>query len=67
MLVYILTCVVTCLWQVFNEVAGGEITEQEYLDKLNDFVKRRTNMVKTNREEYGLSNRFRYVARFYKK
>ena len=23
MLVYILTCVVTCLWQVFNEVVGA--------------------------------------------
>ena len=58
----------TASWEKgLTQVAGGEITEQEYLDKLNDFVKRRTNMVKTNREEYGLSNRFRYVARFYKK
>ena len=58
----------TASWEKgLTQVAGGEITEQEYLDKLNDFVKRRTNMVKTNREEYGLSNRFRYVAQFYKK
>ena len=57
----------TASWEKgLTQVAGGEITEQEYLDKLNDFVKRRTNMVKTNREEYGLSNRFRYVAQFYK-
>ena len=58
----------TASWEKgLTQVAGGQITEQEYLDKLNDFVKRRTNMVKTNREEYGLSNRFRYVAQFYKK
>lgn len=58
----------TASWEKgLTQVAGGEITKQEYLDKLNDFVKRRTNMVKTNREEYGLSNRFRYVAQFYKK
>ena len=58
----------TASWEKgLTQVAGGEITEQEYLNKLNDFVIRRTNMVKTNREEYGLSDRFRYVAQFYKK
>ncbi|NBI90465.1 type IA DNA topoisomerase [Lachnospiraceae bacterium] len=46
-------------------VAEGNITEGEYMAKLDDFVSRRTNMVKSlgNQDLYG---QFDYVARNYK-
>ncbi len=45
-------------------VSRGEITPSEYLDKLNDFVGRRTLGVKQLRQE-DLLGRYRYVAQFY--
>ena len=45
-------------------VSGGEITPEEYMDKLNDFVRRRTLGVKQLRQEE-LLGRYRYVAQFY--
>ena len=48
-------------------VAGGEISEDEYMVKLDDFVTRRTNTVKQMNNQAALYNRFRYVAQFYKK
>ncbi len=47
-------------------VAGGEITPDEYMQKLNDFVSRRTLAVKRLRQD-DLLNRYRYVAQFYQK
>ncbi len=47
-------------------VAGGEITPQEYMKKLNDFVSRRTLAVKGLRQD-DLLTRYRYVAQFYQK
>lgn len=48
-------------------VADGEITEQEYMVKLDDFVTRRTNTVKQMNNQSVLYNRFRYVEQFYRK
>ena len=48
-------------------VADGEISEDEYMVKLDDFVTRRTNTVKQMNNQSVLYNRFRYVAQFYKK
>ena len=48
-------------------VAGGEISEDEYMVKLDDFVTRRTNTVKQMNNQSTLYNRFCYVAQFYKK
>lgn len=48
-------------------VADGEISEDEYMMKLDDFVTRRTNAVKQMNNQSVLYNRFRYVAQFYKK
>ena len=47
-------------------VADGEISEDEYMLKLDDFVTRRTNTVKQMNNQSMLYNRFRYVAQFYK-
>ena len=48
-------------------VADGEISEDEYMVKLDDFVTRRTNTVKQMNNQTALYNRFRYVAQFYHK
>lgn len=48
-------------------VAGGDITESEYMVKLDDFVTRRTNTVKQMNNQTMLYDRFRYVAQFYQK
>ena len=48
-------------------VADGEISEDEYMVKLDDFVTRRTNTVKQMNNQAMLYNRFHYVAQFYKK
>ena len=45
-------------------VSNGEITPDEYMKKLNDFVSRRTVGVKALRQD-DLLNRYRYVAQFY--
>ena len=48
-------------------VADGEISEDEYMGKLNDFVTRRTNTVKQMNNQFSLHNRFRYVEQFYRR
>ena len=47
-------------------VASGEITPEEYMKKLNDFVGRRTLGVKQLRQE-DMVSRYTYVAQFYSK
>ncbi len=47
-------------------VASGEITEEEYMGKLDDFVTRRTNMVKQMSNQNALYHRFQYASQFYK-
>lgn len=48
-------------------VAGGEITEDEYMVKLDDFITRRTNAVKQMNNQPTLYHRFQYASQFYKK
>ena len=45
-------------------VASGEITEEEYMVKLNDFVTRRTNFVKQMANQGALYHRFQYASQF---
>lgn len=56
----------TASWEKgLSMVANGEITEEEYLVKLNDFVNRRTNGVKAIRNQNQIISRYRYVSQFY--
>lgn len=48
-------------------VADGSISADEYMVKLDDFVTRRTNMVKQMNNQSALNARFRYASQFYKK
>ena len=48
-------------------VADGQISEKEYMGKLDDFVSRRTNVVKQMNNQSVLYHRFQYVEQFYKK
>lgn len=48
-------------------VAAGEITEEEYMGKLDDFVTRRTNIVKQMTNQNALYQRFQYASQFYKR
>ncbi len=48
-------------------VADGSISAQEYMVKLDDFVTRRTNIVKQMNNQTQLNARFRYASQFYKK
>ncbi len=48
-------------------VADGQISEKEYMGKLDDFVSRRTNVVKHMNNQSMLYHRFQYVEQFYKK
>lgn len=59
----------TASWEKgLTGVANGEVTKEEYLDKLNGFVVRRTNFVKQLRpEKNALVNRFSSIQKFYKK
>lgn len=47
-------------------VASGEITEEEYMGKLSDFVTRRTNIVKQMSNQGQLYHKFQYASQFYK-
>ncbi len=58
----------TASWEKgLTGVADGTISEEEYLGKLNDFVIKRTNMVKENDNRDLLRQRFDYVAASYRK
>ena len=41
-------------------------TEQEYMDKLDDFVRRRTNIVKQMNNQAALNRQFREAAKNYR-
>ena len=57
----------TASWEKgLTGVADGTISEDEYQQKLNDFVTKRTNMVKQNDYRGLLQSRFDYVAQNYK-
>ena len=46
-------------------VADGNISEQEYMDKLDDFVRRRTNIVKQMNNQASLNQLFREASKNY--
>ena len=57
----------TASWEKgLTGVADGQITESEYMGKLDDFVSKRTNLVKQNDYRNLLRSRFDYVASNYK-
>ncbi|MDE6663154.1 MAG: type IA DNA topoisomerase [Lachnospiraceae bacterium] len=58
----------TASWEKgLNLVADGSISADEYMVKLDDFVTRRTNMVKQMNNQTALNARFSYASQFYKK
>lgn len=58
----------TASWEKgLTMVAEGVITEQEYMKKLDDFVTRRTNIVKQLNNQYALNRQFDKAAVNYKK
>ncbi len=58
----------TASWEKgLTMVASGEITEKEYMVKLDDFVTRRTNAVKQMNNQSALYHRFHYASQFYRK
>lgn len=58
----------TASWEKgLNLVADGSISSEEYMTKLDDFVTRRTNIVKQMNNQSVLNDRFRYASQFYKK
>ena len=61
----LLNAELTASWEKgLTLVSNGEITPEEYMKKLNDFVSRRTLSVKALRQD-DLLTRYRYVAQFY--
>ncbi len=58
----------TASWEKgLSMVADGEITSQEYMKKLTDFVARRTNVVKQLNNQTILYRQFEESAKFYQK
>lgn len=58
----------TASWEKgLNMVAEGTITEDEYMKKLDDFVSRRTNIVKQMNNQSALNQQFNRAATNYKK
>ena len=58
----------TASWEKgLTKVAEGEITSDEYMAKLDGFVRRRTDAVKGIKNQNQLTGRFQYVSGFYKK
>jgi DNA topoisomerase-3 len=59
----------TASWEKgLTQVAQGETTKQEYMDKLEEFVRSKTTAVIKHggREKGAVSQRFRYVSQYYK-
>ena len=58
----------TASWEKgLTYVAEGSITEQEYMDKLEHFVRIRTNQVEASNYQYALRQFFDSSAQYYKK
>ena len=63
----LLNAELTASWEKgLTGVAEGTITEEEYMEKLNGFVARRTNAVKSLRNQAELKKCYDYAAQFYK-
>ncbi len=57
----------TASWEIgLDRVSSGQVTEEEYLDKLNGFIARRTNYVKETDFSPLLRDAFRKDQSFYK-
>ncbi len=57
----------TASWEKgLTMVAQGEITEEEYMKKLDDFVRSKTNQVKSIRNESEIQRRYQYLSTYYK-
>ena len=64
----LLNAELTASWEKgLTGVAEGSITTEEYMNKLNGFVARRTNAVKSLNNQYQLKQCYDYAAQFYKK
>ncbi len=64
----LLNAELTASWEKgLTGVAQGTISEEEYMEKLNGFVARRTNAVKDLRNQTELKKCYDYAAQFYKK
>ena len=64
----LLNAELTASWEKgLTGVAEGSITTEEYMIKLNGFVARRTNAVKSLNNQYQLKQCYDYAAQFYKK
>ena len=64
----LLNAELTASWEKgLTGVALGTISEEEYMEKLNGFVARRTNAVKDLRNQAELKKCYDYAAQFYKK
>lgn len=64
----LLNAELTASWEKgLTMVAQGEITEEEYMGKLEGFVGRLTNGVKGLNNQYGLKQYFDNISAFYKK
>ncbi len=58
----------TASWEKgLTQVANGQITSQEYMVKLDDFITRRTNIVKQLNNQFALNGQFDLAAANYKK
>ena len=56
----------TASWEMgLSRVAEGTVTEEEYMQKLNDFVARRTNHVKETDYRRQLTGMYRQIAQYY--
>ncbi|MDD3369151.1 MAG: DNA topoisomerase [Lachnospiraceae bacterium] len=57
----------TASWEKgLTQVAEGQITEDQYMEKLSGFVIRRTDFVKKQNNQYGLNKLFEQDAVYYK-
>lgn len=64
----LLNAELTASWELgLTMVANGEITEEEYMNKLNGFITRRVDNVKQTNTTRQLLNYFNYSSQFYKK
>lgn len=57
----------TASWEKgLTQVAEGQITPEEYMTKLTEFIKKNTNKVKQEVRNPKLTQCYRYAAQFYK-
>ncbi len=58
----------TASWEKgLTQVAKGSITKEEYMIKLNDYVSRRTNIVRSLNNQYDMREKFQKLSCIYEK